>query len=99
MYPRVLRGMRTKIRQRQYVMTAHADEEVYDDGLTIYDVERGILTGEIIERQIDEFTGEDRYCIKGETVGSLQIEVIAKIGPTGILAIITLYLVQKSETA
>ncbi len=75
------------------MMTVHADEEMYDDGLTIYDVERGVLTGEIIERQIDEFTEEDKYCIKGETLGGLQIEVVAKIGPTDSLVIITVYLV------
>ena len=45
--------MREWIRQRQYVMTLHADEEINNDGLTIYDVERGILTGEIPERQKD----------------------------------------------
>jgi uncharacterized protein YjiS (DUF1127 family) len=42
--------MREWIRQRRYVMTLHTDEEMNDDGLTIYDVERGILTGEILER-------------------------------------------------
>ena len=93
MYPRVLRRMQTKILQRQYVMTVHSDEEMNDDGLSIYDVERGILSGEIVEGQIDEFTEEDKYCIKGETLGGLQIEVVAKIGPTDRLVIITVYLV------
>lgn len=45
MYERVLRQMREKIRTRQYVMTLHAEEEMNDDGLTIFDVERVILTG------------------------------------------------------
>ena len=51
MSERELNRMREKIRLRQYVMTIHADEEMDDDGLTIYDVENAILTGEIIERQ------------------------------------------------
>ena len=42
--------MRDKVRTRQYVMTLHAEEEMSDDALTIFDVERGILTGEIVER-------------------------------------------------
>ena len=36
-----------KVRTRQYVMTLHAAEEMDEDGLTIFDVERGILTGKI----------------------------------------------------
>ncbi|RPH56843.1 DUF4258 domain-containing protein [bacterium] len=42
--------MREAIRRRQYVMTTHAEEEMDDDGLTIFDVESVILTGDIIER-------------------------------------------------
>ena len=38
-YPK--RRMQEKVRQRQYVMTLHAHEEMNDDRLTIYDVERG----------------------------------------------------------
>lgn len=37
--------MQEKIRARQYVMTLHAEEEMNDDGLSIFDIERGILTG------------------------------------------------------
>lgn len=54
MFDRILRRMREKIRTRQYVMTLHADEEMDNDNLTIYDMEHGILTGEIIERERDE---------------------------------------------
>ncbi len=32
-------------------MAIYAEEEMTDGGLTIYDVERGIVTGEIVERQ------------------------------------------------
>jgi len=56
-YKRILNRMRGKIRTRQYVMTLHAEEEMNEDGLTIYDVERGILTGEVQERQRDRVTG------------------------------------------
>ncbi len=41
---RILNRMREKVRRRQYVMTLRADEEMDDDGLTIFDVESGILT-------------------------------------------------------
>ena len=45
MFERILKQMREKIRTRQYVMTLHAEEEMDNEGLAIYDVERGILTG------------------------------------------------------
>ena len=50
MYERILRQMRENIRSRQYVMTLHAEEEMNDDLLGIFDVERAILTGTIVER-------------------------------------------------
>jgi Domain of unknown function (DUF4258) len=37
--------------QRDYVVTTHADEEMYEDGLSIWDVEEAVLAGEIVERQ------------------------------------------------
>ena len=43
MFERILKRMREKVRKRQYVMTLHAEEEMKGDGLTIYDVERGVL--------------------------------------------------------
>ncbi len=68
MFQHILKQMRDKVRSRQYVMTLHAEEEMSDDELTIFDVERGILTGEIVERQKAVETGEWKYLVKGETV-------------------------------
>ena len=92
MYNRILRQMREKVRTRQYVMTLHAEEEMDEDGLTIFDVERGILTGEIIERQKDHDTGEWKYLIQGQSVVGKQIVVVSKLSPTEKLVIITVYL-------
>ena len=92
MFDRILHRMREKVRRRQYVMTYHARKEMNDDGLTIYDIERSILTGEIMERQRDRTTGERKYCIRGETIEGFDIEVLAKISPTGKLVIITVYI-------
>jgi hypothetical protein len=91
-YDRILRQMREKVRTRQYVMTLHAEEEMDEDGLTIYDLERGILTGEIIERQTDHDTGEWKYLIQGQSVVGSQIVVVTKLSPTEKLVIITVYL-------
>lgn len=58
MYDRILRRMQDRIRTRQYVMAQHAEEEMDGDGLSIFDVERGILAGQIVERQTDRVTAE-----------------------------------------
>ena len=93
MYDRILKRMRERIRTRQYVMTLHAEEEMDADNLSIFDVERGILTGKIIERQKGRVTAEWKYLIKGETVAGDPVVVVAKLSITGKLVITTVYLV------
>ncbi len=92
MFNRILKWMREKVRKREYVVTFHARKEMNEDELTIYDVERGILTGEIIERQQDKVTAEWKYRIKGKIIEGDEVEVIVKLSPTGKLVIITVYL-------
>jgi len=90
-FERVLRQMREKVRLCRYVMTLHADEEADEDGLTIFDVESGVLTGEIVERQRDRATAEWKYLVKGQTLAGVDIVVVTKLSPTGKLVIITVY--------
>jgi len=90
-FQRILKQIREKVRQRQYVMTLHAEEEMSDDNLSIFDVERSLLTGEIVERQKDAVTGEWKYLVKGYTVAGDEMMTVAKISPTGKLVIITVY--------
>lgn len=92
MYERILKQMRERIRTRHYVMTLHAEEEMDEDGLTIFDVERGILTGEIIERQKDHNLGDWKYLVQGQTVVGKQVIVVTKLSPMNKLVIITVYL-------
>jgi hypothetical protein len=91
LYERILKRMREKVRKREYVMTLHAEEEMNDDGLAIYDVERGILTGEMLERQREKVTAEWKYRIRGDTLNGGKVEVVTKLSPTGKLVIITVY--------
>ncbi|MBV7329876.1 DUF4258 domain-containing protein [Chloroflexi bacterium TSY] len=83
--------MKEKIRQRQYVMTIHAEEEMDDDELSIFDVERAILTGSIVERQQDHQTGEWKYLVLGQSVHGIEMTVVGKVSITGKLVIITVY--------
>jgi hypothetical protein len=92
LHKRVLRDMQEKIRTRQYVMSLHAEEEMDNDSLTIFDVERAILTGQIVERQEDRYPPEWKYLVSGKTVAGSFITVVVKLSLTGKLVIITVYL-------
>ena len=91
MHERILNQMKEKVRTRQYVMTVHAEEEMDEDELTIFDVESAILSGKIIERQKDQNTGEWKYLVKGESLAGENVGTVTKIGPTGKLIFITVY--------
>lgn len=91
MFDEILQRMREKVTSLQYVMTLHAEEEMNDDNLTIYDIEQAILSGEILERQKDKVTAESKYRIRGTNQDGVEVEVIAKLGVSGKLVIITVY--------
>ena len=93
MYGRILKRIQAKIRTRQYVMTLHAEEEMDDDELSIFDIERCILTGEIIERQKDRDTEEWKYVIEGQSIAGDKVGTVTKLSITGKLIIITVYAV------
>ena len=91
MFDHILQRMREKVGALDYVMTLHAEEEMEDDDISIFDVEHVILTGEISERQQDQETGEWKYLIIGNTLADDPIIVVAKLALMGTLVIITVY--------
>ena len=92
MFDAILARMRAKIHTGQYVMSDHAEDEMSEDGLTVFDVEAGILTGEIIERQKDKITGEWKYLVRGRTISDEVVFVVGKLSLTRKLVVITVYL-------
>ena len=92
MFDRVLRRLQDLVRGRLYVMTSHGQQEMEADGLTLEDVEQVLLTGDIVDRQKDQQTGEAKYLVGGDNLSGERTMVVAKIGPTGRLVIITVYL-------
>jgi len=90
-HQKVLALFREKIRLREYVMTLHALEEMEDDGFSIFDVERAILTGTIVEKQKDQMTGESKYLVKGKSIKGAFMVAVGKIGPTDKLVIVTVF--------
>lgn len=91
MFERVLKRFRNEIRWRRYVMTVHAEEEMDDDRLSVFDVESAILTGRIVERQRDWRTREWKYVINGHGTDGERVGVVAKLSPSRHLVILTTY--------
>lgn len=91
MFERILRRFRERIRSGEFVMTLHAVEEMEDEGLSIFDLERAILTGKIVRRQKDEETREWKYLVDGRSLSQDEVVVVAKLSPTDKLVIITVY--------
>lgn len=82
MFSKILTRMQQRIREKQYIMTLHGEEEMDADALTIDDVEHCMRAGEIIERQKDSVTAEWKYRITGKALGGGRMETIAKLSPT-----------------
>lgn len=90
-FDRILNQMRDRIRTRRYIMTIHAEEEMDNDDLTIFDIESVVLTGTIVERQKDATTGEPKYVVRGKALSGDRAAVVARIGRTKKLIFITVY--------
>ena len=85
--------LRQLIRTLSYAVSTHAADELEDDNLTILDLENVVLSGQIVERQRDRNTRETKYVIQGGTLDGTAAEVVAKIGHSGKLYIITVYVI------
>jgi hypothetical protein len=86
LFPDTLKQLKECVRHNEYVATLHAEEEMDEDELSIFDIERAILTGEIVGRQKDEEKSEWKYLVRGQTVDEGQVIVVAvtsspQIGP------------------
>ena len=62
MYPRILEQIRALVKQGEYVLSIHAENEMADDSLTDEDLEAAILNGRIVRRERDRI-GRPKYVI------------------------------------
>ena len=85
--------LRRSIRTLSYAVSTHAADELEDDQLSILDLENVVLSGQIVERQRDRSTRETKYLIQGGSLDGTAAEVVAKVGLSGKLFIITIYVV------
>ena len=89
--------IREKIRLRQYDMSAHAMEEMAEDGLDIEDVRRAILKGDIARIDRDNLRGT-RYVVEGVGVdGITPVGVVGRFTSTERYLIITVYEITELE--
>lgn len=91
MHSKILKEFKLCIKENRYVVTFHAYEEMDEDDLSIFDVERAVLTGIIIERQKDIESNEWKYIVRGQIIDGANIEVVTKFASTNKMVIITVY--------
>jgi len=84
---------RKLIRSKNYVVSHHAADELEDDDLTILDLESIVLTGQIVERQHDGETDETKLVVNGRSIADHEAEAVVKIGFSGELIFITVYVI------
>ena len=87
---RVLRRIRQAVRERQYRISSHANEEMSNDELVLEDIERILLTGEIRRTLADDPRG-DRYEIVGDAIDGRRGCVVCRFLPSDVLLLITIY--------
>ena len=85
-----IQRIRRKILDREYYLSAHAEDEMLDDGLERLDVENAILTGEIEKNMTEDVRGT-RYRIEGMAKDGRKIHVVCRFKEDGNLIIITVY--------
>lgn len=91
MFDQILQEIQEKVQSQEYVLTLHAEDEMVQDRLTIFDVENALLTGEIVRRQRDSYRGKWKYVVEGRTLGSEIAVVVTKLAFSRKLVIITVY--------
>jgi hypothetical protein len=91
LFESILVELRNSVRSNNYIVTIHAADEMDEDDLSIYDIERAILNGEILERQKDEERSEWKYLVRGNSLDDDPVIVVTKIGPNDKLIIITVF--------
>ncbi len=94
---RMLDRIREAIRNATYDFTAHAVEEMAEEGLDFLDVENAILNGKLVKIEKDDPRGT-RYTIDGFGVDGLTpVGSVGRFAGFGRYLIITVYEVTELE--
>ena len=88
---RILSKIRQAVREENYRISSHANEEMSEDDLEAKDIENIILTGKIVRKFTHDPRGT-RYKILGDSTDGRQAYVVCRFLPSKVLLIITAYL-------
>jgi hypothetical protein len=91
-----LRRIRSCVLQENYEYSSHALEEMDEDGLQETDIRSALLNGRIISRLTADPRGV-RYIIRATQQAGNKIELVCRFLPSGILRIITVYIVTEER--
>jgi hypothetical protein len=89
----VLQRIRQLVIARRYYLSAHAEEEMWADGLERPDIEQCILSGRIEKRMAQDVRGT-RYRIEGRARDERLVRVVCRFHEIEDLLIITVYAVE-----
>jgi len=91
MYPRILQQLQSLIRQGEYILSVHVENELEDDGFTDQDLEAAILNGKIVRRERDEI-GRPKYVIEGSALDGRGLTAVVQPFQTRQLVVmVTVY--------
>lgn len=97
MLAKILAKIRACIRSGKYEATAHANDEMADDGLDIIDVENSILFGNIVRVQKNDPHGV-QYIVHGPAKhGGALLCTVGRFTASGWYRIITIYEIQLED--
>jgi len=89
------RRIRQAVLAERYEFTLHALEEMDDDDLTETDVRQSLLDGQVVAKLTADPRGP-RLVVRGELKARV-VEVVVRFLPSGVLRVITVYLVRSDE--
>lgn len=91
MYPRILAKIRALVKQGDYILSIHAENELADENLDEQDLEAAILNGTIVRRERDPI-GRAKYVIEGKALNGRGLTAVAQFVQTRqIVVIVTAY--------
>jgi hypothetical protein len=91
MYPRILQQIQAVVREGNYALSIHVENELENDGFTDQDLEAAIMNGEIVRRERDAI-GRPKYVIEGMALDGRGLTTVVQPFQTRqLVVIVTVY--------
>ena len=86
----VIERIRQKIRQRDYYLSSHAEDEMVEEGFDRQDAEHAILHG-FVEMEMTHDPRGTRYRVEGPAADGRLMHVLSRFREEGSMIVITVY--------